>query len=100
MNLAVDLLSVVLIFAGGLFFIAGTVGLLRFPDLFTNLHALSKADNLGLGLVVMGLLLRVATPGDAVKLLLIWVLAMFSASTTCHLIARKALRTGERPWQS
>ena len=46
MGLMLDILSLALVFAGCAFFIAGTVGLLRFPDLFTCLHALSKADNL------------------------------------------------------
>ncbi len=99
MALLLELASLALIFLGAFFFIAGTVGLLRFPDLFTCLHALSKADNLGLGLVVIGLLLRVDNFGDASKMVLIWMLSMFSASTTCHLIARKALRTGIRPWR-
>jgi multicomponent Na+:H+ antiporter subunit G len=94
-----DLLSLALVFAGVAFFIAGTAGLLRFPDLFTSLHALSKADNLGLGLVVLGLVIRVQDYGDIFKLLLIWVMAMFSASTTSHLIARKALRSGVQPWR-
>ena len=44
--------------AGAFFFLAGTVGLLRFPDSLTRLHALTKADNLGLGLIVLGLLPR------------------------------------------
>jgi len=43
-----DLFSVAAISAGALFFFAGTVGLLRFPDSLTRLHALAKADNLGL----------------------------------------------------
>lgn len=99
MGLALDIVSLGLIFLGTFFFVAGSVGLLRFPDLFTCLHALSKADNLGLGLVVIGLLLRVDGYGEATKLVLIWMLSMLSASTTCHLIARKALRTGEQPWR-
>jgi len=99
MALMLDMLSLGLVALGAFFFIAGTVGLVRFPDLFTSLHALSKADNLGLGLVVFGLLLQVSSPGEAVKLVLIWFMAMFAASTTCHLIARKALRTGAEPWR-
>ena len=43
------------------FFFAGTVGLLRFPDSLSRLHALTKADNLGLGLIVLGLLPRAET---------------------------------------
>jgi multicomponent Na+:H+ antiporter subunit G len=50
-------LSAVLILLGAFFFLAGTLGLLRFPDVYTRLHALTKADNLGLGLTVLGLAL-------------------------------------------
>ena len=55
MTLGLDLFTVLAVSAGAFFFIAGTVGLLRFPDTLTRLHALTKADNLGLGLVVLGL---------------------------------------------
>ena len=54
-----DLFSLAAIGAGTFFFVAGTVGLLRFPDSLSRLHALTKADNLGLGLVVLGLIPRV-----------------------------------------
>ena len=47
-------LSLALIGAGALFFLAGSIGVLRLPDLLSRLHALTKADNLGLGLVVAG----------------------------------------------
>ena len=56
MNLALDIFTVSAVSAGAFFFLAGTVGLLRFPDSLTRLHALTKVDNLGLGLVVLGLL--------------------------------------------
>ena len=56
MSLLLDLWTIVAVSAGVFFFLAGTVGLLRFPDTLTRLHALTKADNLGLGLVVLGLL--------------------------------------------
>lgn len=95
-----ELLSLALIVLGCGFFFAGTVGVLRFPDLFTVLHALSKSDNLGLGFVILGLLLGAETWSDALKLVLIWLLAMGSGSTISHLIARHALRTGERPWKA
>jgi multicomponent Na+:H+ antiporter subunit G len=58
MNFVLDLFTVAAVSGGGFFFLAGTVGLVRFPDALTRLHALTKADNLGLGLVVIGLLPR------------------------------------------
>ncbi|HYN59166.1 MAG TPA: monovalent cation/H(+) antiporter subunit G, partial [Rubrivivax sp.] len=61
MSLVLDVFSVVAIVAGGFFYLAGTVGLLRFPDAYTRLHALTKADNLALVLVVIGLLPQVGS---------------------------------------
>jgi multicomponent Na+:H+ antiporter subunit G len=83
---------------GALFFLAGTVGLLRFPDVYTRLHALTKADNLGLGLVILGLMLQTPSWAAVAKLLLIWLLALLASATACHLLARHALRSGQRPW--
>lgn len=98
MNLTLDVLSVALLLAGTVFFVAGTVGLLRFPDLFTRIHALTKADNVGLGLIVLALVLQAASVWMALKLILIWVLILLASSTTGHLVASTALRIGIRPW--
>ena len=88
-----DLFSLAAIGAGTFFFVAGTVGLLRFPDSLSRLHALTKADNLGLGLVVVGLIPRVETSLAALKLILIWGLILTSGGSTAQLIGR-ALRRG------
>jgi len=92
MSHLLDLLSVVCIVAGAFFFLAGTVGLLRFPDTFTRLHALTKADNLGLGLVVLGLLPRVDGVLAGGKLIAIWLLVLLSGAAASQLIARSARR--------
>jgi multicomponent Na+:H+ antiporter subunit G len=91
---ALDLLSVVAISAGAVFFLAGTVGLLRFPDSFTRLHALTKADNLGLGLVVLGLLPQVGSVLAGLELVAIWLLVLLSGAAASQLIARAARRRG------
>ena len=75
MNTARDLLTVVAVSAALFFFLAGTVGLLRFPDSLTRLHALTKADALGLGLVVLGLLPRITSVFTGLKLIIIWLAA-------------------------
>jgi len=92
--MALDLLTLVAVSAGVVFFLAGTVGLLRFPDALTRLHALTKADNLGLGLVVLGLLPRVDGVLAGVKLAAIWLLALLAGAAVSQLIARAARRTG------
>jgi multicomponent Na+:H+ antiporter subunit G len=85
-----DLFSIVAIASGALFYLAGTVGLLRFPDSYTRLHALTKADNLGMALVVIGLLPQVDGLLAGLKLVLVWLLVMLSSAAVAQLIARSA----------
>ena len=99
MKLLLDALSILLILAGAFFFLAGTAGLLRFPDVYTRLHALTKADNLGLGLTALGLMLQAASIPEILKLFLIWLLALLASSTACYLVAHSALAAGVRPWE-
>jgi multicomponent Na+:H+ antiporter subunit G len=87
-----DLFSIVAIAAGAVFYLAGTVGLLRFPDAYTRLHALTKADNLGMALVVLGLLPLAGGLLAALKLVLVWLLVMLSSAAVSQLIARSARR--------
>jgi multicomponent Na+:H+ antiporter subunit G len=93
-----DLVSAGLLLLGGFFFLAGTVGLLRFPDVYTRLHALTKADNLGLGLVVAGLAVQAESWAAVGKLALIWLLVLVASAFACHLVARTAWRRGIPPW--
>lgn len=93
-----DAVSVALCVAGAVFFFAGSVGLLRFPDVYTRLHALTKADNLGLGLTAAGLALRADSPLVALKLLLTWLLVLLAGATASHLVAGAAEAAGVEPW--
>ncbi len=92
MSTVLDVFSVVAIVAGLVFFLAGTVGLLRFPDAYTRLHALTKADNLGVALLVTGLLPQMDGLLAALKLLLVWLLLMLSSAAVSQLIARSVRR--------
>jgi len=99
-----DWLALGLIVVAMPFFLAGTVGLLRFPDTLTRIHAVTKADNVGLGLLVAGLVLRNWSPAISAELLLIWVLVLSAGATAGHLVGATALRdkrqqddTGEQP---
>lgn len=74
---------------GGLFFFAtGSLGLLRFPDTYTRLHAVTKADNVGLGLLITGLIMHTTEWQNIGLLLLIWMLVMASGATSAQLLAR------------
>lgn len=87
-----DAFTLICVVAGAILFLAGTLGLLRFPDTLSRLHALSKADNLGLGLIVLGLLPLQTSLMGGVKLVCIWLLAQLSAATASQLIAGIAAR--------
>ena len=95
----IDGLSAVMLVAGTIFFLAGTLGLIRFPDIYTRLHALTKADNVGLGLIVVGLSLQAETWTVVCKLILIWILVLMAGASTAHLISRIALKRGVQPWK-
>ncbi len=84
--------------AGAFFFLAGSVGLVRFPDVYTRLHALTKSDNLGLGLVCVGLAVRSGSAIIALKLLVIWLLVLVAGATACYLVAEAARSAGVKPW--
>jgi multicomponent Na+:H+ antiporter subunit G len=87
-----QLLSLALLGAGAFFFTAGSIGLIRLPDRFSRLHALTKADNVGLGLIVLGLMPLAPDARDALKLVLVWILVVVAGATGAHLIAKRALR--------
>jgi multicomponent Na+:H+ antiporter subunit G len=91
MSATADLFTIAAICAGSFFFLAGTIGLLRFPDSLTRLHALTKADNLGLGLIVLGLLPQADGLLGALKLVAIWALVQLAGATVAQFIAQ-ALR--------
>jgi multicomponent Na+:H+ antiporter subunit G len=93
MSTALHLFTFVAVGAGMFFFLAGTVGLLRFPDTLTRLHALTKADNLGLGLVVLGLLPQIDGVLAGLKLVCVWLLVLLSSASVSQLIARHVRRS-------
>lgn len=88
-----------LLLAGAAFLFAGTVGLLRFPDVYTRLHALAKVDNLGLGLTVLGLLLRADSAAAALKLVLAWLLVLSASAVISYLVASYAHSRGIACWK-
>ena len=90
MSLLADAVTLVAVAAGLFFFLAGTAGLLRFPDPASRLHALTKADALGLGLVVLGLLPQAESLQAALKLLAICALVLLAGATAGPMIARRA----------
>ncbi len=82
-----------LLVVGCFFFAIGTLGLFRLSETRDRLHALTKVDNLGLGLMVVALLPSAPTVGDALKIVLVWLVVLAASATSTHLIARATEHT-------
>lgn len=95
MSLLLDALTVLLIAAGLLFFAAGTLGLLRLPDPLSRIHALTKADNVGLALIVLGLLPQAGSLMAAVKMIAVWALAQLASGAISQVLAEAAMVEAE-----
>lgn len=97
MSLLVSIFATIAVLAGAFFFVAGTLGLLRFGDTLSRVHALTKADNLGLGLIVLGLLPLADSIADALKLVVIWALVLLGGTTAAQLVASAMRREQDPP---
>ncbi|MBQ0763154.1 cation:proton antiporter [Marinobacter psychrophilus] len=85
-----DVFTVIMTASGLFFFFAGSIGIVRFPDVFCRLHALTKVDNLSLGLIMFGVLPQAASIFDALQIIIIWLLVMVSGAVSCYLVANQA----------
>ncbi len=83
---------------GGLFFIVvGSIGVLRFPDVYTRLHAAGMTDTMGAGLVLVGLSFQAGLTLITVRLLMIWAFLLFTSPIGTHALARAALHGKVEP---
>ena len=97
MNNIINLLSWVSLVAGSTFLIIGTIGLIRFPDFFTRLHAASIVDTLGCILIMLGLMLQAGLSIVTVKLFLVVLFILFTSPVATHALAKAALHGEVKP---
>ncbi|MBI1339253.1 sodium:proton antiporter [bacterium] len=86
-----------LVLAGAIVTIIGSVGVLRFPDFYTRIHAASVTDTLGAGLIIVGLVLLGGGFFVTVKLLIIWGLILITGPTASHALANAAFTSHVKP---
>lgn len=94
---ALDILTWLAFIGGGFFIIAGGVGLIRFPDFFTRMHAVGMTDTLGTVLLLFGMVLQSGDALTAVKLVLIGFFIFFTSPTSTYAIANAAFSQGLKP---
>jgi multicomponent Na+:H+ antiporter subunit G len=97
---AIEIIATVLLALGSLVMFAAAIGVLRFPDFYTRLHAAGKGDTLGQGLILLGLAVSAGTGWVSFKLLLIILFIFIFNPTSTHALARGAWVFGLKPWTS
>ena len=92
-----DLMSWIFLLGGAFFAISGGIGILRFPDFFTRLHATGVTDTLCAALILIGLMFQVAHGVTLIKLLLILIFLLLTSPTATHALAKAALHGNLEP---
>lgn len=92
------ILAYALLILGFFFIFTGALGILRFPDFYTRLHAMGKSDTLGVSLMVLGLAVLEGPTLNGVKIALIIVFVGLANPTATHALGRAAHRSGLVPW--
>ncbi len=85
-----------LMLAGAFFCLLGSIGMHRFPDFYSRLHAAGITDTLGTILLLTGLAMQ-ADAGDALKLLLVFSFLFFTSPVAAHSLANAAIKSGDKP---
>lgn len=83
---------------GGLLTVIGAAGVLRFPDVYTRIHAASITDTGGATLMLLGLILIAGFSGVTPKLALVWIFIMLTSPSAAHALANAAYSSGLSPW--
>ncbi len=97
MSQVLDILSWILLVAGGVFTVIGALGVLRFPDFYTRIHAAGVTDTLGADLILLGLLLQAPGFMVAIKIVMILSLFLLTSPVATHSIAHAAYAGREAP---
>jgi|DewCreStandDraft_4_1066084.scaffolds.fasta_scaffold12870_8 multicomponent Na+:H+ antiporter subunit G len=97
MSMAIELASWALILLGSFFLLTGAIGLIRMPDVFTRMHALSVIDTLGVGLLALGMALQAGFSLVALKLLFLVAVYFFIGPVVTHALAQACLHENIEP---
>jgi multicomponent Na+:H+ antiporter subunit G len=97
MSIALETASWMCLVAGGVFAVAGGIGMMRMPNLFTRMHAASVVDTAGAGLILLGLVLQSGFTLNTAKLLMLGMLLFFTTPAATHALAKAAIARGVDP---
>lgn len=92
-----DIISAGLLVLGSLLLLIGALGLLRFPDVYSRMHAIGVSETLGAGLILVGLMFQSTSPIVFFKLLFIFLFLWLTSPTAGHTLVKAAQHGGLRP---
>lgn len=97
MAVILDIISWIFLLGGSFFCLTGAVGLLRFPEFFSRIHAASLTDTLGASMILIGLMFQAGWGLALPKLILILIFSLLAGTTASHAMAKAALKSGLKP---
>lgn len=100
MAIFADILSWICFLISGFLGISGCIGLLKFPDFYTRLHAVGVTDTLCVAMLILGLMIQSGWSLITVKLILILLLLLLTSPVTSHAIAKAAQQANLKPWRA
>ncbi|WP_312796003.1 monovalent cation/H(+) antiporter subunit G [Tianweitania sp.] len=99
MDAIYDSIAAILLLVGSLFTLTAAIGLLRLPDVYSRMHAASKAGTLGSCVILLALAVVEADLAVATRVLAAIVFFIITAPISAHLLARAALTAGYPLWR-
>lgn len=97
MDIFILISSSLCLFIGSFLAISGGVGILRFPDFYTRMHAVGVTDTLGTGMILIGLMILSPDLLVFAKLVIVLLLTLLTGPTTSHVLAKAAFNNGLMP---
>jgi multicomponent Na+:H+ antiporter subunit G len=97
MTMAIDILSWIMLSAGGAFVFIGGLGALRMPNLYTRMHAASLTDTMAAVLIIGGIMLQAGATLAAIKLAAVLLFLLLTSPTASNALASAAILSGLQP---
>ncbi|MDY0408514.1 monovalent cation/H(+) antiporter subunit G [Paracerasibacillus soli] len=98
-NIILNIIIILSLLIGTFFIVSSSIGIIRFPDIYTRLHAATKASTLGLAAILIGAFLFLYIENNIIsgKLILSIIFILLTAPVSGHMISRAAHKTGVKP---
>jgi multicomponent Na+:H+ antiporter subunit G len=97
MDTLMNISSVLFLLIGSFLCVSGGVGILRFPDFFTRMHAVGVTDTLATAMILIGLMLQNPDGLIVLKLIFILLMTLLISPTASHALARAAMKNNTSP---